>query len=44
MKLRSSATLFATVSGGGIFEQLIQKYFDGQHDVKTLQVLRSPGA
>jgi uncharacterized protein (DUF1810 family) len=26
MKLRSSATLFASVSGGGVFEQLIQKY------------------
>lgn len=44
MKLRSSATLFAGVSGGGIFEQLIQKYFEGQHDEKTVQALRSPGA
>ena len=41
MKLRSSATLFGSVSGGGIFEQLIQKYFAGQHDEKTLQTLRS---
>jgi uncharacterized protein (DUF1810 family) len=41
MKLRSSATLFASISGGGIFEQLIQKYFDGQHDEKTLQALKS---
>jgi len=39
MKLRSSATLFASVSGGGIFEQLIQKYFAGQPDEKTLQKL-----
>jgi uncharacterized protein (DUF1810 family) len=44
MKLRSSATLFASVSGGGIFEQLIQKYFEGQHDEKTLQTLTSTGA
>jgi uncharacterized protein (DUF1810 family) len=44
MKLRSSATLFASVSGGGIFEQLIQKYFDGQSDEKTLQALGSTGA
>jgi len=44
MKLRSSATLFASVSGGGIFEQLIQKYFEGQHDEKTLQTLKSTGA
>ena len=42
MKLRSSATLFASVSGGGIFEQLIQKYFEGQHDEKTLATLRPP--
>ena len=39
MKLRSSATLFASVLGGGVFEQLIQKYFDGQPDEKTLQIL-----
>jgi len=44
MKLRSSATLFASVSGGGIFEQLIQKYFEGKHDEKTLEKLRSTGA
>lgn len=43
MKLRSSATLFASVSGGGIFEQLIQKYFAGQHDEKTLKRLRDSG-
>jgi uncharacterized protein (DUF1810 family) len=43
MKLRSSATLFASVSGGGVFEQIIQKYFEGQHDEKTLQTLRSTG-
>jgi uncharacterized protein (DUF1810 family) len=44
MKLRSSATLFANVSGGGIFEQIIQKYFDGHHDEKTLQALGSTSA
>ena len=43
MKLRSCATLFASVSGGGIFEQLIKKYFEGQHDEKTLETLRSTG-
>ena len=42
MKLRSSATLFASVSGGGIFEQIIQQYFEGQHDEKTLETLGSP--
>ena len=44
MKLRSSATLFASVSGGGVFEKLIQKYFEGQHDEKTLLTLKSTGA
>jgi uncharacterized protein (DUF1810 family) len=44
MKLRSSVTLFANVSDGGIFEQLIQKYFEGQQDEKTLQTLRQTGA
>jgi uncharacterized protein (DUF1810 family) len=43
MKLRSSATLFAIASGGGIFEQLIQKYFEGRRDEKTLATLRSTG-
>jgi uncharacterized protein (DUF1810 family) len=39
MKLRSCATLFAAVSGGGVFEQLLRKYFDGQRDEKTLRRL-----
>ena len=40
MKLRSSATLFAHVTGAGnVFEQLLQKYFDSQPDPKTMQLL-----
>src|SRR4051812_42172023 len=41
MKLRSSATLFASVSpAGSVFEQLLDKYFAGEPDGKTLQLLR----
>lgn len=39
LKLRSSATLFARVSGDGVFEELLQKYFDGQPDKETLRLL-----
>ena len=38
-KLRSSATLFAAVSEDDVFEQLLQKYFDGQSDKETLRRL-----
>jgi uncharacterized protein (DUF1810 family) len=40
MKLRSCATLFSCVSAAGsVFSQLIDKYFDGQLDDRTLQAL-----
>ena len=40
MKLRSSATLFAAVSSGGsVFHRLIDKYFDGKQDVRTLELI-----
>jgi uncharacterized protein (DUF1810 family) len=40
MKLRSCATLFASVSPpGSVFEQVIQKYFRGDPDHQTLQLL-----
>jgi uncharacterized protein (DUF1810 family) len=42
MKLRSCATLFSRVSHEGVFDQLIQKYFDGQPDKETLGLLNSP--
>jgi len=41
LKLRSCATLFARVSHDGVFEQVLQKYFDGQHDEETLRRLRA---
>jgi uncharacterized protein (DUF1810 family) len=40
MKLRSCATLFACVSpAGSVFEHLIDKFFGGQRDDKTLALL-----
>jgi uncharacterized protein (DUF1810 family) len=40
MKLRSCATLFARVSPpGSVFERLLDKYFKGKQDDKTLQLL-----
>jgi uncharacterized protein (DUF1810 family) len=39
MKLRSCATLFASVSSeDSVFSQLINKYFDGKPDDRTLQL------
>lgn len=39
LKLRSCATLFARTSDDGVFEQILQKYFDGQPDKETLRLL-----
>lgn len=40
MKLRSSATLFASVSpAGSVFHRLIDKYFAGKEDVRTIELL-----
>lgn len=40
MKLKSCATLFAYVSPpGSVFEQLLNKFFDGDRDQKTLGLL-----
>ena len=41
MKLRSCATLFASVSpAGSVFDQLLDKYFNGERDDRTLDLLR----
>ena len=41
VKLRSSATLFASVTpAGSVFEQLIDKYFDGELDERTIALLK----
>ena len=40
MKLRSCATLFAYVSpAGSVFDRLLDKYFQGERDSKTLRLL-----
>jgi len=40
LKLRSSATLFACVSPpGSVFERLLEKYYRGERDEKTLRLL-----
>jgi uncharacterized protein (DUF1810 family) len=40
MKLRSCATLFARVSpAGSVFQRLLDKYFQGQPDARTLRLL-----
>ena len=40
LKLRSSATLFASLSPpGSVFDRLIDKYFGGERDTRTLQLL-----
>ena len=45
MKLRSSATLFASVSPpGSVFGQLLDRYFSGEPDDKTLRLLGQASA
>jgi len=40
MKLRSSMTLFSQVEGAdAVFEQVLDKYFDGKKDARTLALL-----
>jgi uncharacterized protein (DUF1810 family) len=42
MKLRSSMTLFSLASAGdGLFDQVIEKYFAGEKDGRTLELLRT---
>ncbi len=42
MKLRSCATLFASISpAGSAFGRLLEKYFHGERDDKTLSLLRA---
>ncbi len=44
LKLRSCATLFARVSApGSVFERLLQKYYHGEPDGKTLRLLGTDG-
>jgi uncharacterized protein (DUF1810 family) len=41
LKLRSCATLFARVSPeGSVFHQILDRYFDGEPDPKTIAILQ----
>ena len=45
MKLRSSATLFAQVSANGsVFHRILDKYFHGRHDQRTIALTTTPPA
>ena len=39
LKLRSSMTLFAQVSDFDVFQKVLDKYFDGKPDDRTLSIL-----
>ena len=39
VKLRSSATLFAQVTGDAVFTRLLERFFGGEHDEATLRLL-----
>jgi len=42
LKLRSSATLFALISPpGSVFEQVLDRYFEGERDSETLRLIES---
>jgi uncharacterized protein (DUF1810 family) len=43
LKLRSSATLFDVVSPGAVFGRLLDTFFDGQPDAKTLALIGRTG-
>lgn len=44
LKLKSSATLFASASApGSVFDRLLEKYFGGGRDDRTLQLLKTSG-
>ncbi len=45
MKLKSSMTLFERAAPeAAIFGQVLERYFDGQRDRRTLELLAAPGA
>jgi len=44
LKLRSSATLFASVSTpGSVFDRIIERYFDGEPDDRTMALISKSG-
>ena len=43
MKFRSCMTLFAQFSGDNLFTKALDKFFDGQEDFMTLELLKQKG-
>lgn len=42
LKLRSSMTLFSTIPGADpVFQEILNKFFSGEKDVKTVQILQT---
>jgi len=42
LKLKSSMTLFASISkSGSVFQQIIENYFDGEFDSKTIYLINN---
>lgn len=41
LKLKSSMTLFARVASNSVFVSVLDKYFQGERDARTLQLLES---
>ena len=39
VKLRSSMTLFAQLDDGEVFQQVLERYFDGEPDTATLRLI-----
>ena len=42
-KLKSSMTLFNAVSDDAVFQKVLEKYFQGEEDQKTLKLLEQDG-
>ena len=40
LKLRSSMTLFSLISGDEIFDKVIDKFYEGEKDLKTIKILK----
>lgn len=43
LKLKSSMTLFSLVSSNEIFDQVIDKYFNGKKDLNTIRICENMG-
>jgi uncharacterized protein (DUF1810 family) len=41
LKFRSSVTLFAIATGDQVFVEALQKYFNGEQDSRTVELLRA---